>query len=72
MFVVITSIVCFLLVSLAPSELKFFVFLGIVCGSMSAGVAEITFLSFSTLYPINLSFIPFISGSCLFILLLFY
>ena len=49
-FVIITCASSFLIVALAPSDLKWLTFIGVMCASVSSSFGEITFLSLSTLY----------------------
>jgi len=47
---IMTSAMSFSLVALAPSDMKWLAFMGVVCASLSSSFGEITFLSLSTLY----------------------
>ena len=63
MMVVCASSACFLIVSFSPNETKWLILLGVIFGSASSSLGEMTFLSLSTLYPPQLSFAGWAGGT---------
>ncbi|RNA16008.1 battenin [Brachionus plicatilis] len=62
-FIVITGSLSFIIVSQTSNSIKWLIFTGICCASVSTSVGELTFLSLTTLYPTNMSFFPYVIGS---------
>ena len=63
MFIVITGSMSFIIVSQTSNNIKWLIFIGISCASVSTSVGELTFLSLTTLYPTQMSFFPYVIGS---------
>ena len=62
-FIIYACSASFLLVSLAPIEAQWLIFIGIVHASLSSSFGEMTFLSLSTLYPTKLSLASWAAGT---------